>query len=235
MNLNSISMRHLMRRFKKNFRFSYFTRILKDEGLTKKASLNAIAAALDYGVRLIVGFLIQPILVSGLGSFYYGVWQILLRIVGYITPASGRPAQALKMTLANQQTTANDDEKRRFVGSTLVVWAIFVPIMATLGGLLTWFVPYWIKSPEEYYQVIRLTSAILVLSLILSNLASVPQSTLEGENLGYKRMGLSAFLVIVGGGLTWLAVTLNTGLIGIAAAGLTVTFINRGILYMACA
>jgi len=211
--------------------FRLFSKLFSDDSLTKKASLNAIASALDYGARLVVGFLVQPIMVSGLGDYYYGVWQILLRLIGYITPAGGRPAQALKMTLANQQTTAIEDEKRRYVGSSLIVWAIFLPVMAILGGLITWFVPYWIKSPAEYYWTIRLTSAILVFNLIVSNIATIPASALEGENLGYKRMGLSAFLVLVGGGLTWLAVWLHTGIIGIGIATLLITLLT-GVFYL---
>jgi O-antigen/teichoic acid export membrane protein len=192
-----------------------FSRLFSDKSLTKKASLNAIASALDYGSRLIVGFLIQPIMVSGLGDYYYGVWQVLLRLIGYITPAGGRPAQALKMTLANQQMAASDSEKRRYVGSALVVWVLFLPIMTILGGLLSWFVPYWIKSPVEYYWIIRLTAAILMINLIVSNIATIPSSALEGENLGYKRMGLSSILVFVGGGLTWITTLLLTLLYGV--------------------
>jgi len=207
------------------------SRLFSDDNLTKKASLNAIASALDYGSRLIVGFLIQPIMVSGLGDYYYGVWQILLRLIGYITPAGGRPAQALKMTLANQQKTATEDEKRCFVGSALIVWAIFLPIMAISGGVLTWFVPLWIKSPVEYYWIIRLTSSVLVINLILSNIATIPESALEGENLGYKRMGLSAFLVFLGGGLTWLAVWLKTGILGIGVVTVIITIVT-GIFFL---
>src|SRR4030042_2802513 len=200
---------------KKILNLKILSKLLSDESLTKKASLNAIASALDYGARLVVGFLVQPIMCSGLGDYYDGGGQILLRMIGYITPAGGRPSQALKMTLANKHITASDDEKRRFVGSSLIVWVIFLPIMTILGGLITWFVPYWIKSPSEYYWTIRLTSAILVFNLIISNVASIPESALEGENLGYKRMGLSAFLVFVGGGLTWLVVWLYIGVVGI--------------------
>jgi len=213
------------------FDIKLFSRLFSDKNLTKKASLNAFASALDYGSRLIVGFLVQPIMVSGLGDYYYGVWQILLRLIGYITPAGGRPAQALKMTLANQQTAATDDEKRRYVGSSLIVWAIFLPIMAILGGLLTWFVPYWIKAPVQYYWTIRMTAAIMVVNLILSNVATVPSSALEGENLGYKRMGLSASLVFLGGGLTWLAVWLKTGIIGIGVVTFLITIIT-GVFYL---
>ena len=216
---------------KKILNLKIFSKLLSDESLTKKASFNAIASLLDYGARLVVGFFIQPIMVSGLGDYYYGVWQILLRMIGYITPAGGRPAQALKMTLANKQKTATDDEKRRYVGSSLIVWAIFLPVMAILGGLLTWFVPYWIKSPSEYYWAIRLTSAILVINLIISNVASIPQSALEGENLGYKRMGLSTFLVFAGGGLTWLAIWLDSGIIGIGIATLVTTLLT-GVFFL---
>jgi O-antigen/teichoic acid export membrane protein len=208
-----------------------FSRLFSDENLTKKALLNAVASGLDYGSRLVVGFLVQPIMVIGLGDYYYGIWQILLRVIGYITPAGGRPAQALKMTLANQQLTASEEEKRRYVGSSIIVWVIFLPIMAILGGLLTWYLPYWIKSPAQYYWTIRLTSAVLVLNLIVSNIASVPESALEGENLGYKRMGLSAFLVFVGGGLTWLAVWLRMGIVGVGVGTVIVTLLT-GVFFL---
>jgi O-antigen/teichoic acid export membrane protein len=209
----------------------FISRLLSDENLTKKASLNAIASGLDYGSRLIVGFLIQPLLVTGLGDYFYGIWQVLIRLMGYITPAGGRPAQALKMTLANQQTLADDLEKRQHVGSAIVVWVLFLPVMIVLGGILTWYAPYWIKSPAADYWIIRLAAAVLVFNLIVSNIASVPESALEGENLGYKRMGLSAFLVFVGGGLTWLAVWLNSGIIGVAVATLTVTLLT-GVFFL---
>jgi O-antigen/teichoic acid export membrane protein len=209
----------------------YITRLFSDESLTQKAYLNAFASALDYGSRLIIGFLVQPILVVGLGDFYYGVWQMLLRLMGYLSPASGRPAQALKMTLANQQNIADFEKKRQYVGSTLAIWILFLPVMATLGGLVTWYLPYWIKASEAYYWIIRLASSVLVLNLVVTNLVTVPQSVLEGENLGYKRMGLSALLVFLGGGFTWLAMLLNTGLVGVAAAALAVTLLS-GLFYL---
>jgi len=206
--------------------FKSISKLLSDKSLTKKASLNAIAATLDYAARLAIGFLLTPLLVVGLGDFYFGAWQILMRLIGYITPASGRPTQALKFTLANQQSLSDDDQKRRHVGSTLAVWAFFLPIMAVLGGLLAWYVPYWINAPLKYFWNVRLVAGILVLNLALTNLASIPQAILEGENLGYKRMGMSAVLVFVGGGFTWLALYLNTGIIGVGIATFAITLLT---------
>ena len=85
--------------------FKFFSKLLSDESLTKKASLNALAAALDYGARLLVGFIITPLLVTGLGDYIYGAWRVLERMVGYLYPTSGRATQALKWTLASKQAS----------------------------------------------------------------------------------------------------------------------------------
>jgi O-antigen/teichoic acid export membrane protein len=205
--------------------------LLSDSTLTKKASLNALAASLDYGARLLVGFWITPFLVAGLGDFYYGSWQFLLRIVGYISPASGRPTQALKWTIANQQSSIDYEQKRGYVGSALLVWLLFLPVTLVLGGILAWFVPYWIKAPTDYFWPVRLSSGLLVANLVFTTLAAVPEAVLEGENKGYKRMGLSMLLVFVGGGITWIFLYFNTGIWGVATATLLITFIT-GIFYL---
>lgn len=202
-----------------------------DNSLTKKASLNALAAGLEYAARIIVGFVITPILVAGLGDYYYGTYQVLIRLLGYLSPASGRPTQALKMKLANQQMVALDEEKRRFVGSTLVILLIFMPLIIVGGSVITWYAPIWLKATAESYTIIRIASAIMVLEMILFSFSGIPRSALEGENLGYKRMGLSTLLVFIGGGLTWLAIHLHTGLTGVAVAAL-VTSIVTGVFYL---
>lgn len=205
--------------------------LMSGDNLTKKAYLNALTAILEYGATLLVGFVMTPFLVAGLGDYFYGLWQILNRLVGYLTPASGRPAQALKWTLANLQESNDDALRRRQVGSTLLVWLIFLPLMAASGALLAWLAPAWLKIPPAHTGLARITIGLLVGNVIVYSLASTPQSILEGQNLGYKRMGLSALMVFLGGGLTWLALYLHTGIIGVAAAVLLSTALN-GLFYL---
>jgi O-antigen/teichoic acid export membrane protein len=204
----------------------YIPKLFADKSLTKKAFLNALASALDYSANIIVAFVVTPFMVTGLGDYYYGAWQIMMRLVGYISPASGRPTQALKFTLAKEQNSNDYELKRSYVGSTLEVLALFLPLMAALGGVLTWFFPYWIKTPDQYVWNVRVACALLVLNLIGATLVAVPHSVLEGENKAYKRMGLSTFLVLVGGGLTWLALYFKTGILGVAGAALLSTVIQ---------
>jgi O-antigen/teichoic acid export membrane protein len=201
-------------------------KLLSDEGLTKKATLNAVATTLDYAARWIVSFVINPLLVAGLGDYRYGVWQVLGRLIGYLSPAGGRPEQALKWTIATQQASTDYGEKRRQVGSAIAIWVLFLPPLSLLGGVLTWFVPVWLKAPQAVSPAIRWAAALLVADLIMTALVEVPRAVLRGENLGYKRMGLSTLLVFVGGALTALAISVDGGLIGVAAANLLTTLLT---------
>jgi len=207
-----------------------FSSLLSDKTLTKKATLTAFASILDYGARWLVTFIINPLLVTGLGDFGYGAWLVLTRTITYISPAGGRPTQALKWTIASQQASTDYDDKRRQVGSAVTVWFIFLPVLSSLGAALVWYLPIWLDAPSEFIAIIRWAAAFLVADLIFTNLAEIPQSVLRGENLGYKRMGLTTIFVLLAGGLMALALFLKKGLIGVAIAEMTATVIT-GLLF----
>lgn len=207
-----------------------FRNRFSDGNLTKKASLNAIATGLDYGARTVVGFLIQPLMVTFLGDLGYGVWQVLDRSVGYISPATGRPTQALKMIIARSQGSLDFDEKRRHFGSAVAIWLFSLPIMLLLGIPLAWYIPNWLNTPTALVWPVRWTTGLLVLNLILVSLATLPKSALEGENLGYKRMGLSTLLVILSGLYVVGPLYLGWGLIGMGLASVLTT-VTTGVLF----
>ncbi len=210
----------------------YVAQLISDSTLTKKAYLNAFASMLEYATSLLVGFAITPFMVSGLGDYSFGLWQVLNRLVGYLTPASGRPTFALKWTLANQQSSNDFEKKRRYIGSTLIVWAIFLPVMLSLGGIVAWLVPGWVKAPQAYVWTVRIVCLLLVANMIVDTLSNVPQSVLQGQNLAYKRMGMSAGLIVAGGLFTWLAIHFNLGLIGVAISVILETALT-GFLFLA--
>jgi O-antigen/teichoic acid export membrane protein len=200
-----------------------------DHDLTRKASLNTLASGLDYGARVLVGFATAPLLVAGLGEFLFGVWQILSRLIGYVSAASGRTPQALKWTIASRQESGDYEEKRRQVGSAVAVWLVFLPFLAAAGGALAWVGPSLLGAPAEVAGSVRVAIALLVVNLIAMSLTDIPRSVLGGENLGYKRIGLSTGLIVAGGGLTVMALYLGAGLPGVAAAQLATTLLSGAI------
>jgi O-antigen/teichoic acid export membrane protein len=135
-----------------------------------------------------------------------------------MSAADGRPTEALRLVIATKQAAIDHLEHRRAVGSALVVWLLFSPLLVGFGSVLVWLSPLVTKVPPQLHTTVRLASAGLLLSLLIGGLSSVPESVLRGMNLGYKRMGFQAGLNVIGGVLTAGAVYAGLGLVGVAGA-----------------
>ncbi|MEM7063780.1 MAG: hypothetical protein AAF572_11520 [Cyanobacteria bacterium P01_B01_bin.77] len=181
--------------------------------------------------QALVLFAVNPFLVSGLGDYLYGIWQVLWRFFGYMWAATGRAGQALKCSIANRQHSTDYEENRRLVGSTLIIWLLSLPLLFTLGALLIWLLPARLEVPLELLGIVRLTIALLVANAILMSLADIPRAILYGENLGYKRLGLTSAVLISGGGLIIVAVHLEMGILGVAGAKVLTTILT-GTLFL---
>lgn len=207
----------------------FFSPAEDQTSLTQKSFLNAVVSLLEYGMQIGVKLIITPILVSGLGNSLFGIWQILQRMVGFLTFADGRPTQALKWLVANRQENADQELKRREVGSTLMIWLYFLPLLLLGGGVFIWLSPRITNAGLELSSTIRSTAAVLMFTLVISGLSGIPGAVLRGSNLGYKRAWLVILLRILEGLLMAASIYFGIGLVGLAAARLIVIILG-GIL-----
>jgi O-antigen/teichoic acid export membrane protein len=161
-------------------------------------------------------------MVSGLGRGLFGVWEMLGRWGGYMDSTEGRASQALRLVISNQRSVDDPAAKRRWVGSALVVWLMFLPVWIAVGAVLVWLSPMITKVTPALYSTVRLACALMAAGVLLGGLASLPESVLRGMNLGYKRMGLQAGVSLVGGALLAGTVFAGFGLVGVAASGVVV-------------
>jgi O-antigen/teichoic acid export membrane protein len=168
----------------------------------------------------VVGLVVVPILVTGLGRSLFGMWEMLGRLVGYMESTDGRPTQALRLVVSNQQSQTDNGAKRRLVGGALVVWLCFLPLWIMAGVLLIWLAPAITKASPALHSTVRLACGLMMGAILVAGLASLPESVLRGMNLGYKRMGLQAGLSLAGGALLAGAVYAGLGLPGVAGAGI---------------
>ncbi|HEY2804750.1 MAG TPA: hypothetical protein VGI92_02740 [Gemmatimonadales bacterium] len=187
--------------------------------LTHRASLTAVASLLDYGAKALASLLITPILVSGLGRAVYGMWEMLARMGSYMSATDGRPTEALRLIVAQRQSEGDIPVNRRYVGASLVVWALMLPVIFVAGGVLSiWIAPALTKAVAQMRPQVQITCGLIVLTFVLSSLAEVPESVLRGMNLGYRRMGLQSSLNILGGLAAAAAVWMGFGLVGLGGA-----------------
>ena len=195
-------------------------RLAGGPNLTGRASLNAVASFLEYGVRALVELVVTPLLVGGLGASMYGAWRVLWQWTGYVWGASGRSAQALQYAIANRQWTASTSRSASW--SALRSWSGSCSSRScwSAGASGVWLAPVLLDVPASQVGELRLAAAVLVLDALAVTVATLPRSTLQGENLGYVRMSVTPVMVAVGGALLVLAVKLGLGLPGVAAATL---------------
>jgi O-antigen/teichoic acid export membrane protein len=205
------------------------------DSLTRRASLNAVGSLLDYAAKAGVVLLVTPVLVSGLGRSIYGMWEMLGRLGSYLSAADGRPTDALRLIIAQHQSVDDDQAKRRYVGASIAVWALTLPIVLIGGAALSWWLaPLLTKAPDESRHVVRITCALIVASFVITGLATVSESVLRGMNLGYRRMGMQAALSLLAGALAAGAVWAGLGLAGLGASQIVVALVT-GICFWALA
>lgn len=205
------------------------------QALTRRASLNAVAALVDYAVKAAVILLVTPVLVGGLGRTLYGVWEMLTRLGTSMTAVDGRPTDALRLVVAQQQGSDDEVLKRRYVGASLAIWLVLLPVLALIGGALAWWAaPLLTRASPEVRGVIRLTSALIVVAFLVTSVASVPEAVLRGSNQGYRRLGVQSSLSVFWGLLAAGAIWGGFGLAGVGAAQLLLA-LATGICFWALA
>lgn len=194
--------------------------------LTRRASLNALAAGVDYTARISIQLVLAPLLLRFLGDAGYGIWQVLQRLIGQASPASGRPGEALKWVVAQAQSSDDGEAKRERVGTAIAVWLLFLPLVAVLGAVLAWFSPALVHASPDQAWVVRAAAGLLVVNLMVLGIANIPRSVLQGENLGYRRLGISTAVLFVGALLTAAALWLGWGLMGVALSMVLTTVLS---------
>lgn len=202
------------------------------ENLGQRGYLNSITSIIDYAGAQIVGFIVSPFIVSGLGSTLYGIWQMLTQMTGFANVADTRASQVLKWSVAKNRDTATHDELRAEVTSAFLITIFILPLVLVIGGTITWYAPVITNADPDDFQLIRIVCGILMLSLVIHKLFDIFEAVLRGMNLGFKRMGLRAGIIAFGGALKILVITQGFGLIGLALVDILLALVTALTFYL---
>jgi len=90
-------------------------------------------------------------------------------------------------------------------------------------------VPPLLDVPVEFVEAVRIALAVLLGNAVLIGLADIPRAVLAEENAGYRRVGLSALIVLLTGLFTVIAVRAELGIAGVALAATAGTLLNSAL------
>lgn len=194
--------------------------------LTRRAILNALAAFIDQAARILVGFIVTPLLVVYLGVVDFGIWQVLHKMSIQLSSFDGRAAETLKWTVANDQSQHDEQKKRRSVGAAVTLLIFFLPLLILINAIWWWFSPDYIGVEQASVSLVRCCVLILSINLVFIAVFSILEAVLRGVNKGYKRIGVLALILILGGVLSVLAVSNGYGLIGLACVQIIISILT---------
>lgn len=207
-------------------------KIKEKENLKQRAYLNSVSSFIEYGGTQIVGLVVSPFIVGGLGKSMYGIWQMLMQMTGYAKFTDSRATQVLKWTVAKKKDQKSEEELRRDVSSVFFVIVFTMPIAMLVGAVISWYAPNLANVAPEYYSIVRIACSLLMLTLVLYRVFDLFESVLRGMNLGYKRMWFRAGISLFGGLLKVLAITLGFGLIGLGVVQVLISITTGVTIYL---
>lgn len=201
----------------------------KYKKLANSAKLNSISGLLFFAARIIIVLIMNPLFIQYLGSTYFGIWKSIEKFLGFASVADGKATQALKWTIANQESSEDFDKKKREVGSAIIIWFFFLPVLAMIILLLVVFAPELIKDVSAIdYTLITTVFLLLGINLIITPLFGIPDSVLIGTNNGFVSNYNKIIWAIAGAILMYIALIMGYGLEELAMIVVFVT-IMRGI------
>jgi O-antigen/teichoic acid export membrane protein len=192
--------------------------------LTRKAILNFLAAVVDQVARIGVQLVVIPIILLGLGESMFGYWQILARSVQQLLPLDGRSPEALKWKIANLQLDDAVEERQFQVTCALIIWLLHLPLLILACWLFFNYMPSLSDVSLQDLEMAKFAGWILIFNIVILGLTSLLEAAFRGMNIGYKRVGILALSIVVGGVLTVYAVETGGDIRAVAMAQVAASF-----------
>ena len=186
--------------------------------LTSRVARNALANYLGNAVTLTVSFFLLPYILGRLGDAQFGLWVVVASVGGYFSLFELGVGGSVVKTVAEHRERGDREELNALVSAGFVVFlGSGVAVVALTLAVAVWADRFLDVAPADFGS---LRTLILVVGLHAA--LALPLRIFERVLAGYQRFDLvnvgKAALVLVGAGLTVLALEMGYGVVGLAAA-----------------
>jgi len=175
-----------------------------------------------YGATLVTGLatlLVTPLLLHRLGTTEYAVWALAMVITGYLNLSDLGISNATTKLVA-EQSEANPDQLVNAVSTSFFALCALSILALAFGLGLSFAAPHFLTLPQGQRGNAAVTFAIMAVAVGLSLPAGAYYGVLSGlqrydliavcnSATGVARVASSALVLLAGGGLIELAVTVG--------------------------
>ena len=116
---------------------------------TSVITRNIFSNWANLAVSIGIGFFMMPFLVSRLGDTLYGIWMLVVSLVGYGSLLDFGVRSSIVKYVSQHHATGDQDALRRLFATTLAVYTIIGVIVLSLTGGAALFLQTCFASPRN--------------------------------------------------------------------------------------
>lgn len=180
---------------------------------------------------LAVSFIMTPFLVNTLGTTLYGIWAMVLSVVGYMNLIDMGMQSAVMKYVAEYVGKEDKEGLAQIITNAL----FFYLIIAFAGGLILTFL-VWAGLPllginPDQLKMVQLILLIMGIDMLLTLPGTVFLGVLQGAQLFYVANTVSIILTFIRAGVVYWALFKGYKLVGLAVISLMGNILEYGIFF----
>ena len=141
----------------------------------------------SYGVNLVIGLLIGPLVVHRLGNVAYGVWALVGELIGYSFLLEFGVRFAVTRYVARHHALESQKDINRVLTTGLSFTLVSAALVLTAGGVVAYLLPRLFSIPSELVLDARLSLILVSVGIAVS----LPGSLFHGCITALSRYDLS--------------------------------------------
>jgi len=180
---------------------------------------------------LAVSFIMTPFLVKTLGTTLYGIWAMVLSVVGYMNLIDMGMQSAVMKYVAEYTGKEDKQGLAQIIANAL----LFYLIIACVGGLILAFL-VWAGLPllgihPDQLKMVQTILWIMGIDMLLTLPGTVFLGVLQGAQLFYVANTVSIILTLIRAGIVYWALFMGYKLIALAVISLLGNLLEYGIFF----
>ena len=199
---------------------------MSKENLSQRGYLNTVTTIVEQFSKIVIKFILDPLIVRYVGVGMFGVWQVLLQMISYFAAADLRTGTALKWIVAKDRSTKSDHELSTHFSSALFANIFILPVFIIFGFVLFYVSPKLVGNEPVNITIVQNAVLLLIIGFILGQFLFLYESVLTGMNLAFKRLGVRPIINVISAILIYFLIKMDFNIFGLAIGNLFLILVS---------
>lgn len=153
--------------------------------MRSQLKIGAVLSYINIVLSIVIGFVVSPLLVHGLGKSEYGAYQMTAALIGYVSVLDFGLHSSVTRFVSKYLARGDERGQQNFIGVSLILFSVIAVIIIAIGIVLYINIPsiYKRSATINEIHVIQKLLVVLIVNLALS----MPGAVFESIAISYEK------------------------------------------------